>query len=476
MFEEIEKEIGHEIKNIYFRGIGGSSMSGIAEALFTFKYNISGSDDAKSSNTEKLEKLGIDVYIGKDPERLKNADLVIYTSAIKKDDEELLMAEKLNIPIIERGVALGLILKKYKNTIGVSGTNGKTTTTSMISCIFLQAKKDPSIHIGAYLENINASTRVGASEYYIFEACEYKKAFLNFSHEVAVILNVDIDHLDYYKNFENIKKAFEKYALNTKKNGYIVMNAEDEPSNELRKKLEKEIQDKDLNLNIVTFGIDKKANVMAKNILYERNKVEYDLVYNDVNLGKISLNVLGKVNVLNSLAAIATGLIYKLDFEDIKKGLANFFGADRRFQYIGKINEASVYTDYAHNPSKIKGLSEITKQANKKTWIVFQPHTFSRTKMLFDEFVEALNRYDNIILTEIYPAREENIYNISSKDIVDKLIDINREKADKNILFIKDYDTIKKFLKENVKKDEIVLIVGAGNIISLADKIKKQEK
>ena len=268
MFEKINTT--KDIKRIHFRGIGGVSMSGVAATFNLLGYYITGSDDNESVETKRLKKMGIPVIIGKDIENAKKADLLIYTNSIPKDDDEIEIARNRNIPIMERAEALGLIVKEYKNAIAVAGTNGKTTTTAMISTIFLKAKKDPSIQIGACLKNIEANYRVGKSDILIIEACEYKSSFLNFEHETAVVLNVDCDHLDYFKTFENIKNTFYKFIQSTKRNGNVILNYEDTSTVELKEKLINENK----NINIYTFGFNENADVYAKDIEYKDNVLQ----------------------------------------------------------------------------------------------------------------------------------------------------------------------------------------------------------
>ena len=454
-----------DIKRIHFRGIGGVSMSGVAATLRSIGYVVTGSDDNESIHTKKLIEDGIPVVIGLDLDNLKNADLLIYTNSISLDDEEILLAKELNIPIIERAEALGLITKNYENPIGIAGTNGKTTTTAMVSSIFLEAKKDPNIQIGAILKSINSNYQIGESEILIYEACEYRESFLKFKHETAVILNIDYDHLDYFKDFEHIKEAFFKFAKNTENNGNIILNWEDKTTTEMMEKLKIYSNKENKNFKILTFGFSDNADVYAKDIYYKDNKLNYKLYFNNEFIGDISLNVFGDFNVLNSLAAITVALVYRIDIDDIKLGFEKYSSANRRFEFRGQINGADVYDDYAHNPTKVKELYSAAKALNKETWIVFEPHTYSRTKELFDEFVDALKNYDNIILTKIFPAREKNIFNIES----DSLVKVLNEKHNKKALYIEEYEDIIKYLKENVKEDDLVLFVGAGTINNLFD-------
>ncbi len=450
-----------DIKNIHFRGIGGVSMSGVAATLKSLGYYVTGSDDNESIHTKALQKNGVQVVIGKDFENLKKADLLIYTNSMPENDEELELARSINIPIMERAEALGLIAKEYQHSIAIAGTNGKTTTTAMISTIFLAAKKDPSIQIGAWLKNIDANYRIGNSEILILEACEYKESFLQFEHETAIILNIDYDHLDYFKNFENIKATFYKFAQNTKNNGNIILNYDDINSLNFKEQLLNEGKE----FNIYTFGLNEKADVFAKNIEYSNNVLKYQLFFKNEFLIEIELNVFGNFNVLNSLAAASVALAYNIKPLDIKNGLKDFYGADRRFELRGQINGANVYDDYAHNPTKVKELYTAAKVFGKKVWIVFEPHTYSRTKGLFNEFVESLREYDKIILTKIYAAREQNIFDIKSEDIVNDL----NEKYNKEAIYIDTYEDIIKYLKENIDLNDLILFVGAGTINQLFD-------
>ncbi len=450
-----------DIKNIHFRGIGGVSMSGVAATLKSLGYYVTGSDDNESIHTKALQKNGIQVVIGKDFVNLKKADLLIYTNSMPENDEELELARSINIPIMERAEALGLIAKEYQHSIAIAGTNGKTTTTAMISTIFLEAKKDPSIQIGAWLKNINANYRIGNSEILILEACEYKESFLQFEHETAIILNIDYDHLDYFKNFENIKATFYKFAQNTKNNGNIILNYDDINSLNFKEQLLNEGKE----FNIYTFGLNEEADVFAKNIEYSNNVFKYQLFFKNEFLVEIELNVFGNFNVLNSLAAASVALAYNINPLDIRNGLKNFYGADRRFELRGQINGANVYDDYAHNPTKVKELYTAAKVLGKEVWIVFEPHTYSRTKGLFNEFVESLREYDKIILTKIYAAREQNIFDIKSEDIVNDL----NEKYNKEAIYIDTYEDIIKYLKENTDSNDLILFVGAGTINQLFD-------
>ena len=452
-------DILKKYKNIHMIGIGGISMSGIAEILHNWGFNITGSDASSSENTQILFQKGIKVTIGHNLDDVKKADIVVYSAAIKQDDPEILEAHRLKIPTIERADFLGLITKCYKDTICVSGTHGKTTTTSMISLCFIEALLDPSIQVGAYLKQIDGNYKVGNSEHFIIEACEYVESFLKFFPKAEIILNIDNDHLDYFKTFENIKNAFIKYVKLLPEDGVLVLNGDD--SNCLD--LEKYSKAKTL-----TYGItNKNTNFFAVNIVFDNDGfAEFDVYHNDEYFDKIKLSVPGMHNVLNSLACIAICTEYGISKENIKNALKKFTGAHRRFEYKGKIkNIASVYDDYGHHPTEIIATAKsLMNKKYNKSWVIFQPHTYSRTKTLLNYFAKALLNYDNIIILDIYAARETNKYNITSNDLVNKINSLG-----KKALYIPDFEECAKYVKEHVEQNDIVLTLGAGTVTNIGD-------
>lgn len=444
-------------KNIYFIGIGGVSMSGIAHTLKQFGFNVSGSDLTNSDTIQVLINSGIPVYIGNNPENIKNVDLVVYTAAISKDNPELVMANSLNIPTMERAVFLGLLTKCFDDTITISGTHGKTTTTSMVSLCFLKAKLNPSIQVGAYLKNISGNYTVGNSDYFILEACEYVESFLHFFPKSAIILNIDNDHLDYFKNIDNIEKAFIKYVKLIPNNGLLVINADDNRCFNLMNYTQ---------ATIITYGINNlKADFIAKNISFDENGFpEFDVYHKSEFYSHIKLSVTGKHNVLNALACISMCFYYNIDSEIIKLALLEFAGANRRMEFKGIFNNnVSVFDDYAHHPTEIKATALALKNKKyNKSWAVFQPHTYSRTKNLLDEFANALLNFDNVIITDIYAAREKDTYGISSNDLYNKIKSLGG-----NIQYISDFKDIVSYLKDNVNDNDIVLTIGAGTVTEI---------
>ena len=451
-----------QYKNIYMIGIGGASMSGISEILKNWGFNVAGSDTANSDIIDKLIESGIPVTIGHCPDNVEGADLLVYSAAIPDSDPELMKAKELGIPTVERKDFLGSITRAFRNTICVSGTHGKSTTTSMVSLCFLEAQLDPSIQIGAILDPIGGNYRVGNSEYFILEACEYSESFLKFSPKAEIILNIDNDHLDYYKSLDNIKEAFIKYIKLLPDDGILVYNSDDINCNHLSQYTK---------AKSITFGLkNSSANFIAKNIVFDKNGfASFDVYHNNVFYKTMKLSVPGKHNVYNALACIALCDEFGLDKNDIKNALLKYTGAERRFQYLGKVNDAKVYDDYGHHPTEITAVAEAMKQKEyNHSWVIFQPHTYSRTKSHLDDFAKCLLNFDNIIVTDIYAARELNTFNVSSKDIVDKIDSMGRK-----AYYIEDFDDIIEFLKRNVKPNDIVITQGAGTITKLGHELVK---
>lgn len=444
-------------KKVHMIGIGGVSMSGIAAILKNWGFLVSGSDCAESENTLKLKELGINVTIGNNINYVKKSDIVVYSAAIKKDHPEMIEAKKLNIPTMERADFLGELTRCYTDTICISGTHGKTTTTSMVSLCFLEALQDPSIQVGAYLKQIDGNYKVGNSEHFVIEACEYVESFLKFSPKAEIILNIDNDHLDYFKNFDNIKNAFIKYVKLLPDDGILVLNGDDSNCLDLS----------DFTTSkIITYGIkNKNVDFYADNITFNKDGfAKFDVFNRNKNLGNIELSVPGIHNVSNSLAAISLSIAYGIKFQDIKSALSKFTGAHRRFEYKGKIdNKASVYDDYGHHPTEIMAtINSLKNKEFNKSWVIFQPHTYSRTKNLLTEFAEALINFDNIIILDIYAAREKNTYEITSKDLVQKI-----ESFGKNAKYIPDFDECVNFVKSHFEQNDIIITLGAGTVTKI---------
>ncbi len=449
-------------KHIHLIGIGGVSMSAIAVTLHHWGYKVTGSDSCSSELTKKLIDAGIKVTIGHDLTNSRLADLIIFSAAIKDSDPEMVLARQMNIPIVTRGEFVGYLTRKYRESICISGTHGKTTTTSMISLCFLEANLDPTIQVGAILKQIDGNYTVGSSDYFILEACEYMGNFLKFSPKTEVILNIDNDHLDYFKSLDNIKKAFEKYASLIPEKGLLVTNADDPSCLELKKVVRG---------SFITYGIkNQSANYTARNIRHNAlGFSEFDVFYNHSFYMHVRLSIAGRHNVSNALACIAVCTYYGITKNTIYSALLKFTGAHRRLEYVGSCNNFAVYDDYGHHPTEIRATANAIKDKDfNESWVIFQPHTYSRTKTLLNDFAQALLSFDHIIVTDIYAAREQNIYDISSLDLVNKIREYEKE-----ALYMKDFDEIASYIKENAKPDDLVLTLGAGTVTEIGPKIVK---
>ena len=447
---------------IHFIGIGGISMSGIAETIRNLGVNITGSDYAKSEITDRLISHGIDVTIGSDIEKVKKADLIVYTAAIPADDVELKKARELNKKTCERAVFLGKLTEAFKETIGIAGTHGKTTTTSLVALCFIEAGLDPNVQVGAILKELNGNYRIGNSDYLILEACEYVESFLHFHPKSEIILNIDNDHLDYFKNMENVKLAFKKYARLLPKDGLLVINADDVNSAGL---------DKETQAKCVTFGLENsKANYLAKNIKFDKDGfASFDVYKNGVLFDSFKLSIPGKHNVLNGTACIALCDNYGISVDAIKRAFTIFKGAHRRLEYKGTFNNIDVFDDYAHHPTEIRATSSaLNGKTFNESWVVFQPHTYTRLKNLLDDFADSLLDFDHIIVTDVYAAREKNVYNISSKDLADKISELG-----KPVQYISSFDNVVKLLKKSAKPHDVILTLGAGTVTDIGDMLLK---
>lgn len=402
------------------------------------------------------------LLFGSDLNKIKNADLVVYTAAIASDDPELVEAHRLNIKTCERAVFLGKLTEAFKETIGISGTHGKTTTTSLVSLCFIKAGFDPNVQVGALLKQLDGNYRIGNSDYLILEACEYVESFLHFHPKAEIILNIDNDHLDYFKNFDNIKSAFTKYINLLPENGLLVYNADDKNCQDLKEYTK---------AKCLTFGIcNTNANFVSKNIKFDKNGfASFDVYKDGTFLDSFKLSISGMHNVMNATACIALCNEYGIPNEAIKEAFISFTGANRRLEYKGEFNGVSVYDDYAHHPTEIKATSDaLNRKIFNESWVVFQPHTFSRLKNLLDDFADALLGFDHVIITDVYAAREKNVFNITSKDLADKLNGLG-----KPVQYIAEFENIVGFLKRSTKPDDIVLTLGAGTVTEIGPMLLK---
>lgn len=448
--------MGDKNKRIHFIGIGGISMSGLAEILLDHGYTVSGSDANDSNIVQRLISKGAKVTIGHNENNITGVNLVVYTAAIAEDNPELLKAKELNITLMDRAEFLGHLMLGHKFAVAVAGTHGKTTATSMLSHITMAANLDPTILVGGQLDLIDGNVRSGKSDYFITEACEYKGSFLKFYPYIGIILNIDADHLDYYKDIDEIEEAFLKFAKLIPDSGFLIANAEDTRVKNVASKV---------NCKLVYFGIDC-GQITAKNISYnEFGCGKFDIYIMEKKLFTLQLNVPGRHNILNALSAAATALCFGIDLEAISSGLSQFKGTHRRFEVKGVKNGVTVIDDYAHHPTEIKAtLSAVKNYPHNRIICVFQPHTYSRTKTLFKDFTESFGNVDELILMDIYAAREKDTGEITSKMLGDKIRDNGV-----NCINIHSISEITSHLEATLKPEDILITVGAGDVFKVGD-------
>ena len=445
--------------HIHFIGIGGISMSGLAELMLFLKASVSGSDSMSTPLTQALSQKGAQIFYPQKAENIPpDTDLVVMTAAIHADNPELKEAKKRNIPVLTRAEFLGQVMKRYDLPIAVAGTHGKTTTTSMLTQILLGADADPTASIGGILPSINGNFRIGSDKFFVLEACEYTNSFLSFFPKMAVILNIDADHLDFFKDIEDIRSSFKKFASHLPTDGTLVINRDIPRLEEITE---------GLSCKVVTFGSGNDADFYPVDISYDDNGLpEFTLVHKDEKTD-LRLSVPGEHNVYNACAASAAATILGIDQTSIKKGLSEFSGTGRRFEHKGTINGITVIDDYAHHPTEIKAtLNTAKKVPHKRLFVVFQPHTYSRTKALLSEFAEALSLADEVILTDIYAARESDNLGISSADLKKKLDFLNTP-----AICISSFEDIKKYILENCFNGDLLITMGAGNVVKIGDEL-----
>lgn len=449
--------------HVHFIGIGGISMSGLAEILLEEGFQISGSDMKASAMTDKLASLGASIMIGQKASNITDGiDLVVYTAAIHPDNPEFCAVKEHGIPMLTRAQLLGQMMDNYKNPIAVSGTHGKTTTTSMLTHVLLAAKKDPTISVGGILDAIGGNIRVGKSDILVTEACEYTNSYHSFNPVISIILNVEEDHLDFFSGIEEIRESFRTFARKLPKHGLLVVNGDMDCTDFIQE---------GVTADIVTFGITgKNLTYSAANISYdEQGNGSYDLVENGQITDHINLHVNGIHNIMNSLSVIAVARRLGIDSEDIKKGLLSFTGTKRRFEYKGERNGFTIIDDYAHHPTEIAAtLNAAKKYPHNEVWTVFQPHTYTRTMAFLDEFAEALSISDHVIVTDIYAAREKDLGQVHAKDIVERM-----KKYDVDVTYISSFDDIEKFILKNLKNNDLLITMGAGNVVDIGENLLK---
>ncbi len=441
---------------VHLAGIGGVSMCPLAEVLRGMGLVVQGSDMSESATVQHLRALGIHVDVGHSAENLRGCDLVIRTAAIHNENPEIAGAITRGIPVYERAEAWGAIMRQYENALCISGTHGKTTTTSMATHIFMAAQADPTVMIGGTLPMLGAGYRVGQGDTIILESCEYCNSFHSFFPTVAVILNVEADHLDFFKDLEDVENSFRKFASLVPENGFIIANADDEGAMDSVRGLEREI---------FTFGL-KNARCTVDNVAFHDGFPSFDILVDGAFYAHVDLQVAGRHNILNSLAAASAAYVLGIPGEAVSRGLGSFTGAGRRFEHKGNFNGAEVYDDYAHHPGELHALlSTVKTLPYERIVCAFQPHTYTRTHALFDEFVQELQLPDVTIVAEIYAARERNDLGISSRDLVAKI---------PGSIYCATLSEVTEELAKIARPGDLILTVGAGDIVKAGENLVKK--
>ena len=449
----VDTKIQHFItpgRRVHLSGIGGVSMCPLAEVLHGMGLVVQGSDMRDSPIVEHLRSLGISVAVGHTAQDIEGAEFLIRTAAIHDDNPEIAAAHQKGIPVFERAEAWGAIMQRYENAICIAGTHGKTTTTAMTTHIFMAAQADPTVMIGGTLPMLHSGYRVGKGDTIILESCEYCNSFLYFFPTVAVVLNIDADHLDFFKDLDDIKHSFRRFAQLVPADGKIVANADDANAMDALK-----------GLPLFTFGLDHPADCRGENLTWNHGLPSFDIVIDGKLYTSLSLHTAGRHNVLNALAAAAAAYVLGIPGEAVKAGLEAFSGAGRRFEYKGEYNGAKIYDDYAHHPGELHALLTAARSMGYQRVIcAFQPHTYSRTKALFDDFVRELRTVDQVVLAEIFAARETNTIGISSADLAAEI---------PGSIFCPTLQDVTAQLKKLAQPGDLILTVGAGDIYTAGE-------
>ena len=453
-----------DFNRIHFMGIGGISMSSLAEILQHKGKKVSGSDGVQSAVTDSLVKMGINVVIGQKAENITDdIDLVVYTAAVNESNPELVAARASKATVIDRAELVGMLMLEYKHPISVAGTHGKTTTSSLVTEILLQANVNPTVSIGGMLPSIGGNYKIGSDDYFVLETCEYCDSFLKFNPHSAIILNVDKDHIDYFKNLDNIYKSFNKFANRLPSDGFLVINNEIPRLSEVIAGIK---------CSYETYGKDSKSDWYPTDVTYDSmGHHSYTVNYKGQKIAEVSLSIPGDHNVYNSLAAFALCYKYGIPVDAIVKGIDNYHGTDRRFQYKGSFNGVKVIDDYAHHPTEIAATINSARANDiNKLWIVFQPHTYSRTYELLDDFAKVLAKADNVVLVDIYASREKDTGLVSSKDLADKIVEHKG-----NVEYCGTFENAENYILSHCNPQDMLITMGAGDIVKLGEKLVSEE-
>ena len=443
--------------HIYFNGIGGISMSALATILHNAGFIVSGSDWNVSPITQNLESLGIRVMYGENSSHITDdIDCAVLTSAVKEDNLEFQAIKEKQIPYMSRAELLGQIMKNYEMPIAISGTHGKTTTTSMVSEILLKAGMDPTLSVGGILKTIGGNLRIGQSDYFVTEACEYTNSFLSFFPKISLILNIEEDHLDFFKDLADIRNSFRRFAKLLPADGTLIINGDILNYEEITE---------GLSCKVVTFGHRSSCDYSLSSLSYTEDGHPCFTTDTPFGTRTLQLQVPGEHNVMNALASLALADCLSVDFSLTAEALENFHGTNRRFEHKGTIGGVTVIDDYAHHPTEITSTLEAAQKYPHHTlWCVFQPHTYTRTKALMDDFAKALCLADRVILTDIYAAREKDTLGISSKDLQKRIQELGKDCA-----YFPTFDEVENFLLENCIKDDMLITMGAGDVYKIGE-------
>ncbi len=453
-------------KRVHCLGIGGIGLSAVAEILADRGYIVSGTDINPSKVTRHLEYLGIKVYTSHEPENVEDVDAIVYSAAVSDDNPEVMRAHELGIPLFSRAQVLGMIMDDYENSVAICGTHGKTTVTSMTSLILRNAKYKPTILVGGNLPQIHGNVEIGGTEYFVTEACEYMDSFLELKPSIGVILNIDSDHLDYFKDMEHIVKSFSTFARQIPPHGIMIAFGD----NPFVRSILKD------HSNRITYGYSESNDFYAENIKFNENGFPmFEIWHKGNKVIDLELSVPGEHNVLNAMAAFVTASYLGVSNDIIASTLKDYSGTNRRFDFHGTTDKGvKVIDDYAHHPTEIKAtLAAARNVKHNKLWLIFQPHTYTRTKALFNEFVDAFGDADVVVLTDIYAAREKDIYNISSYKLMNAM---KLKHPDKPVYYVKDFEDIVKYINKFADKDDIVMTMGAGDVYKVGDMLLNEEE
>lgn len=448
--------------HVHFIGIGGISMSGLAEILLKEHFTISGSDAKKSALTEHLENMGATCFYPQKPSNIVDGiDVVVYTAAIHEDNPEFAEAKRQNLPMLSRAELLGQLMTNYETPIAISGTHGKTTTTSMLSHILLAAETDPTISVGGILNAIGGNIRVGNSDIFVTEACEYTNSFLNFFPKISVILNVEEDHMDFFKDIHDIRNSFHKFSALLPEDGLLVVNKNIDGLETITNGLA---------CKVVTYSETQEADYTAANIEFDAlGNASFDLIKYGTYIDRITLSVAGNHNVSNALSVLAVADALEIPLETSKKGILSFTGTVRRFEYKGERNGFTIIDDYAHHPTEIRAtLTSAQNYPHKDIWCIFQPHTYTRTKAFFHEFAQALSLADHVILADIYAARETDTLGMSSEALAEEL-----KKLGADAYYLPSFEAIENFVLEKVIHGDVLITMGAGDVVNIGENLLK---